>query len=598
MDQQEFERYKKFFYLIGTPSAAGEALACFVSGPDVRDENASRTALYFFSRIAEIHPTILRQYESVARESSSEGKTFILRILEHVGDEGTRRFLSLARGDSAFAAQRDQIARLIEATTPTKLDILHTDVRDVVDIDLLWTEFSVSASKVAVRRVIQVLEWPDRIRTRLEEWLRTKPQSGFLLFKPDPKKRKQIVDSVAKVAGIVCDLDRAEIANREDLDCICFLDQCQKRPLEEIEKIRKVLPFSLTTEDLRHIAVRTTAAATLFEYACQHDVVRETCEEDLSMVSNRARLVLLEILGRAYLEIEDFSNARAKLAEYCEANPGERKVRERLRLAEAEERLEKLGQVSLDAESIDLVDALDGDPDSRRCVIATQRATSYRSWLTVRDFSRTSLSDLDYVIARWRFTYVTPDRFHVAQVIPWFWQDSPEDGDVDEWITLGTKHYQKVEGWYPISGSPQMKLNSFLTVDKYLTLMRYAEPTVVGAIEDADSRALLFEFEFPRLGDFFSFDEIQHWQLSRDRDGATPTAHAIPPDGEALSYHHVRDRWAILRVLVDPDSARLTKAYLVVGGPDPQTNMPQLIVEQGFASYDDGFHIEAPRHAK
>ncbi len=598
MDQQEFGRYKNFFYLIGTPSAAGEALACFLNGPNVRDENASRTALYFFTRIAELHPTILRQYEAVARDSTSEGKTFVLRILEHVGDEGTRRFLSLARGDSAFAAQRDQIARLLEATTPTTLDVLHTDVRDVGDLDLLWTEFSVSASKVAVRRVIQVLEWPDRIRTRLEEWLRTKPQSGFVLFRPDPKKRKQIVDGIAKVAGIVCDLDRAEIANREDLDCLCFLDQCQKRSLEEIEKIRKALPFTFTADDLRHIAVRTTAAASLFEHARQHDVVRETCEEDLSILSNRARLALLEILGRAYLDLEDFSNARAKLAEYCDANPGERKVREKLRLAQAEERLEKLGQISLEAESIDLVDAQDGDPDARRCVIATQRATAYRSWLTIRDFSRASLSELDYVIARWRFTYVSPDRFHVAQVIPWFWQDSPEEGDVDEWITMGTKHFQNVEGWFPVSGSPQMKLNSFLTVDKYLTLMRYAEPTVVGAIEDAESRALLFEFEFAKLGDFFSFDEIQHWQLIRDRTGATPRAHAIPPDGEALSYHYLRDRWAILRVLADPDSARLSKAYLVVGGAESQGTMPQLIVEQGFASYDDGFHIEAPRLAR
>ena len=598
MDQQEFERYKSFYYLIGSPSLAGDALACFVAGPGLRDADAARSAVYFFSRLAELHPVVLRQYEAVARDTSSEGKAFVLKIFEHVADEGTRRFLTLARGDHAFAAQRDQIARLLEATTQTKVDILHSDIRDVGDLDLLWTEFSVSASKVAVRRIIQVLEWPDRIRTRLEEWLRAKPTSGFFLFKPDPSRRKQIVDSLAKVAGIVCDLDRAEIANREDLDFLCFLDQLQKRGPDHLEKIRRTLPFSLTVEDLRHITIRSVAASSLLEYARQHDLVREACEEDLPILSHRARLTLLEILGRAYLDIEEFSNARARLEEYCQVNPAERKVREKLRLAQAEERLEKLSQISLEAESIDLVEVLDGEPDARRCVLATQRATSYRSWLTIRDFSRTTLGALDYVIARWRLTYVSPDRFHVSQVIPWFWQESPEDGDVDEWITIGTKHYQRVDGWFQVPGSPQMKLNSFLTVDKYLTLMRYAEPTVVGAIEDADGRSLLFEFEFPKLGDFFSFDEIQHWYLLRDRSEPALAAHAVPPDGEALSYHHLRDRWAVLRVLVDPDTARLSKAYLVIGGPEPQIGMPQLIVEQGFASYDDGFHIEVPRLAK
>jgi hypothetical protein len=593
MDRQEFERYKDFYYLVGTPTMAGEALAFFLDEPDVGDLNAARSVQYFFARLAELNPPILRQYEALIRAASPQGRAFILRVFEQAGDEGTRRFLAGIRFDPAFSDEREQISRILQNTSQTQVDVLHTDIRDVGDLDLLWTEFSVTASKVAVLRVIQVLEWPDRIRTRLDEWLRAKPSPGFLMYRPEVR-RKQAVETLAKVAAIVCDLETGDIANREDLDCLCYLDQLGKRPQDQIDKIRKALPFSLSTEDVRHIAIRTTAIRSLSDYAKQHDLVREVCEENLPLLSNRARLALLEILGRAYLDIEDFSNARARLSAYCEANPAERKVRESLRLAQAEERLEKLSQISLDAESIDLLDVEDGDPDARRCITATQRATSYRSWLTIRDLSRASLRELDFVLGRWRFTYVQPDRFHVSQVIPWFWQDSPEDGDIDEWISVGMKHFQNVQGWISVPGEAQTKVNSFLTGDKYLALMRNAEPTVVGVLEEGHRRNLLFEYDFSRVGDFFSFDELQHWYLQSANAGVTPISYTIPPGGVPLNYHHLRDRWGVLRVLFDANSALLLKAYLVVGGEESSTGLPEVVVEQIFASHGDGFRVDAP----
>ena len=59
------------------------------------------------------------------------------------------------------------------------LDPLKELVRNCADLDYLWAEFFLTGNTEAIKKIIEVLKWPDRIRSRVNTWLslRGPPQS-------------------------------------------------------------------------------------------------------------------------------------------------------------------------------------------------------------------------------------------------------------------------------------------------------------------------------------------------------------------------------------------------------------------------------------
>ena len=106
-------------------------------------------------------------------------------------------------------------------------------------------EFLVTGNKIAVVRIIKVLEWPDRIREKLEKWLK-EPANGLLLR----WKRKRQLRYLRRVTGIVCDVHTKRVRTLDDLDCVFSFGFTLDFPSEErVNKVVAALPFELNEFD-------------------------------------------------------------------------------------------------------------------------------------------------------------------------------------------------------------------------------------------------------------------------------------------------------------------------------------------------------------
>ena len=61
-----------------------------------------------------------------------------------------------------------------------KFNIYSKKTSDGNDLDMLWAEFLITGERKAVLHIINVLEWPDRVREKLNNWLVLKPPKKFL----------------------------------------------------------------------------------------------------------------------------------------------------------------------------------------------------------------------------------------------------------------------------------------------------------------------------------------------------------------------------------------------------------------------------------
>src|SRR5207244_1908003 len=105
--------------------------------------------------------------------------------------------------------------------SPGALQPLSRPLSSPADMDLHWCEFLATGNTEAVLRVIDVLSRPDRIRTHLEDWLRSGPVNGLGYL--DRIHRKWIIRRLRKGASISCDLERGEVVTAQDLDCYCTM---------------------------------------------------------------------------------------------------------------------------------------------------------------------------------------------------------------------------------------------------------------------------------------------------------------------------------------------------------------------------------------
>ncbi len=117
------------------------------------------------------------------------------------------------------------------------------------------------------------------------------------------------------------DIDGARLVMTvEDLDCQCILDELQVSG-ERFKEARRALPFVLSADELNHMQTKAAAKWSLGGNAQQHDLVLETCEDELNVRTNRSKLALLEIVARAYLFCDDYTCAAERITEYVRLNP-------------------------------------------------------------------------------------------------------------------------------------------------------------------------------------------------------------------------------------------------------------------------------------
>lgn len=321
MNEAEFDRFITYYYQSGSPNKAPEALQYLINSEMLQvamaQEGTYHLITYLFSRIVQDHSEVLRQYEALFDEASHEGRLFIMRILELGGDEKTRDFMASRLNLKEFESEQRELDRILASPTRS-VNPLHNPISGCPDLDLLWGEFLATGDTNAVRRIIQVLEWPDIVRENLQAWLESKPR--FRLLGWSKVQRSSALGRLRDIAGIECDIGQNYILTVEDLDCLCVLEELQISQ-ERFQKIRKALPFQLSADELNDLFVKAAAKWSLGSNAIQHLPVLKTCEEELINRVGRSKLALLEIVARTYLFQNDETAAAERITEYVRLNP-------------------------------------------------------------------------------------------------------------------------------------------------------------------------------------------------------------------------------------------------------------------------------------
>lgn len=528
MDTAEAEAFLDHYYQSGSADRVPEALTAFVTSELLAQEHTRQLETYVFAKIAQLHPSVIRGYEKVFQEVPV-GRTFILGVLRHTGDDHSRHFLRSCLSDQRFRPIHHEIERVLEPWRPTPLDALQWPVRAPGDLDFLWVDFCVTGNTQPVVRIIDVLEWPDRIRQRLHGWLRKGRILGFIL------RRTQAARRICRELGIDCDYSLGQIRTAEDLDCRCVLEVGWP-------KAERLLPFRLSAKNFTHIATKAAAKWSLGSNAEQHARVFATCEEELGKRTGRVRLALEEILAGPILA--------------------------RLREA-SEKRFAFLAELSSETASKESDDAPDRVEQVRRCLATTGSASSYSSQMTLKDAAHVELAEGD---AMWWLEFAHPDRYQVDQEV----RTSSAGAQCDRWINIGTDHYRSVGVWFkPSDRSLQeadLKISRLLKVDKYLEILRRAEPRSAEVYRYREGGFLLLCY------------------------GANPeTTAVLLPDG--FAWGDAQEAIAVEQILiwVDLSTGFLVKADVLMAVDAPEGNRQQAKTEQVFANYNEEMPIKAPR---
>lgn len=256
-----------------------EALEYAATPRNFPDMDAQNLALYFFARVARLEPSVIPQYEASLEKVSHGERSFILNVLRLATDD-----------------RKQELARSLEGSFPGEFDVLQRPIAGPADLDYLWVEFFVTGSKDPVRKLIEVLAWPDRVRHKLDRWLQ-KPAFGFF----SRWRKKRVLEQLRRVAEIACDATTNTIKTIDDLDCMCVLGpETQFPSSKEFAKIKAALPFDLSQDDMNYVAMKAAARWSLSSNACMHPKVLEICQKEFERHSGDTRHGLEQVIASAH----------------------------------------------------------------------------------------------------------------------------------------------------------------------------------------------------------------------------------------------------------------------------------------------------------
>jgi hypothetical protein len=464
MDEQEFNEFFTYYYKTEASDQVAEALEYFINSGMMEQSGTvpfgeSHIMPYFFAKIAENNPTVLEEYETIFEKASHEGRIFILKLMEWLHDEYTREFLNSVLQSEEYREERDAIEQTLWVLSSLKkLDIFRAEISSGDDLDLLWTEFVVTGGREAVLRIIDVLEWTDKVREKLREWMKSKPTKQILA----DFRRKRLVNKLSKM-GIYFDDSKADILSTQDLDCFIGMDGCNVSQ-DKFERFKTLLPFRFSQEDLNHIFVKYSAKWSLGSNAAQHPIVLDTIKSEASKRVGSCRLTLLEILANTYLASDNLEAGFNTLYDSLDPYPLER----RKQIENAEAKFRDL----LDLPNGELEKKHHSDINTKELISssldAIKKVSSYRSraFLVEDDIKFPPESGIML-----QLEYIKPDKFRVSQ---------QAGQDCDDWITLGKEHFRGPLFARRLGSDSLMqqdkKLNYSLLVDSYAEVMKEVYP--------------------------------------------------------------------------------------------------------------------------
>ncbi len=299
MNLGEAEEIASFHY--SHPSTKRVVRLLQFAGSSVYQEFASVPALegvlFFLVRAAAQDPKLITIYRRIRDQSSARDRPFVELLLEILHDQRfsapasePKSRQSLTRGETGDPLI-DELRNRLSGLTDITIHPLERPIRTGEDLDLLWAEFFVSGDVEVVRRIISVLSWPDRIRTRLEDYLAAR--SSMPLIRR--RLRDRAMRAVCEPSYVEIDLERQQVVTQDDLDWAVF----KTLGGAELEGLLSRQPFHFSVVELTEIGTKSAARWSLSSNAEQHSIVLDACEAEGHRATGRSRLALLDITASA-----------------------------------------------------------------------------------------------------------------------------------------------------------------------------------------------------------------------------------------------------------------------------------------------------------
>lgn len=424
MDTQRFNETLHVHYQRPTADAVEDALRWWVTANHSMqagfEENPCNIVLYAFVRLSQLHPELLRFYESLFDDTHPWGQDFLARVLAHAGDDESEKW---AKSRSSQGANNDLLTL---ASGKRRESIRTLPIVTPVQLDLNWMEFFLTGDQTALGEIADSLAERSHVRELLEKWL---AKRGFLNRLMRQRRENQI-KKLKDETGIFCVGE--EILNREDLDYICLQEwSFGNITYRAISEAVKPLPCFVPTTIRRRMGVKMMAKWSLFSNALQHEDVLKfclRCAEQTPPVDElwiSSHLSFLDIAINIHVAKGNEAAALRAAKSFVQIDPHSQRVQGVVKRLSAFQRLDELLSLQPHSPSPDKSIQLETPEVLARCEERSRQAESYYSVCRLEIQSPSKAKE-----AFWRLTYESPDRFEVCQQV---------GDDNDRWFTIDGK---------------------------------------------------------------------------------------------------------------------------------------------------------------
>lgn len=317
-DPNDLNSFLTFYYLKPNPNKAPAVLENLISSRYFKSDefsknNADYIIAYAFGRIAQLNPAIIEDYKKIFDKSSHKGRELILKIFQVCGNEDIRDLLMSKQDSKKYKREKIVISKILNEGIPIEFNLIANKVANANDLDFLWSEFMITGNEAAVKKIIDVLGWPDITREKLQVYLNKNISSV----------EEEKISKVLEEIGIKCDIAQKKINTVEDLDMI-GANYLRNRP--DIEQpsqafidFRKII--GLVNDDIYYIGIKGSAAWSLYSNAGQHRKVFEICDAEIPNHADIVKIVLLRISAFGYMTDGDVLVVINRLKQLISVNP-------------------------------------------------------------------------------------------------------------------------------------------------------------------------------------------------------------------------------------------------------------------------------------
>lgn len=314
--QDELNAVLSYYYLKPQPDKIPALLKGLISSEFFNNGKASKNnsnyiLAYYFGRIAQLEPALIKKYENLFEEASYEGRILLLKIFQLCGNDQVREFLAVKLEDKDYAKEKTDISRVLRTGIPIEFNPLANEIKGPADLDFLWADFMLSGNEKAVEKIISVLDWPDRARLKLDNYLKNSVPSV---------EKKEIIQILDNEFYVKCDILDSLIITQDDLDIAIALNlQKQKIKSQSFQRLNSVL--GLSNEDIFYLATKGSSYWSLNSNATQHKKVFEICDAGIEKHSGSAKIALVRISAYGYMADGDVNKAIGRLKQLITLNP-------------------------------------------------------------------------------------------------------------------------------------------------------------------------------------------------------------------------------------------------------------------------------------